>query len=156
MQRRHLVLCAIALLATACSDTLPVDPTADWTAARARWSERGPSHYTYESRSACFCIVNVTFWHRVEVRDGRVIAVTPLETFPFPGSLPLTTWQTIPELFERARPAEQGSFVVERTVEFDPVLGYPRRIAVRCGPQIADCDNTVEARNLVAIGVASQ
>jgi hypothetical protein len=142
-----------ALLIAGCSDDLPLEPAAEWDAARARWAERGPSHYTYESRSACFCLPNVTYWHRVEVRDGQVIAVTPLENFSFPGTAPLSAWQTVPDLLERAQPVRPtaGSFEVTRTVEYDPTFGYPRRIETRCGPNVADCDNTVEARNLVAV-----
>jgi hypothetical protein len=149
MRLRFVGLVAVAALLASCSDSLPTTPTAEWDAARARWAERGPSHYTYETRSICFCIITVTFWHRVEVRDGQVIAVTPIESFPTSGTVPLTTWRTIPQLLERAQPVNGSApFEVQRIVEYDPTLGYPRRIETRCGPMVADCDNTVEARNL--------
>jgi hypothetical protein len=153
LRRARPVLVAVV---AACADVRPLDPVNEWEVARARWAERGPSHYTYESRSTCFCIVNVTFWHRVEVKDGQVIGVTRLQDFPFPDLPTPSAWQTIPVLFDRARPAEASSVVVERIVEYDPALGYPRRIDVRCSRMVADCDNTVETRNLVAVATAGR
>jgi hypothetical protein len=131
-----------------CSGELPLTPDDEWTQARARWDTRGPTNYTFEVRSLCYCIANVNFWHRVEVRGGRVVAVTPVDSVPFPPVMPLTIWPTVPELFERARRTREVTFIERQEVEYDPTVGYPRRISVACGRQIADCDSETTVRNL--------
>ena len=155
MRYPRLLALVTSLLLSGCTDRLPLSPDDEWAEARARWDARGPSHYTFETRSLCFCIVNVTYWHRVEVRDGRVVAVTPVDSVPFPPVGPVTTWPTVPQLFERARRTREVTFIERQEVEYDPALGYPTRINVVCGRQVADCDQETTARNLRAVGAGS-
>lgn len=147
--RRVLPILTLGVAACAEAD-LVVNPETAWTTARTTWERRAPRRYHYEIRTACFCIVQVTQWNRVDVRDGRVIRVTQIEGQLFPGVVPLSAWPTIPELFERARPTS-GGFVRSIDVDYDRDFGYPRRITVRCGPQVADCDSDTEARNLTVL-----
>ncbi|MCU0649127.1 MAG: DUF6174 domain-containing protein [Gemmatimonadaceae bacterium] len=146
---------ALLLLVGACvEDDLILAPESRWAEARAQWDRRGPAHYTFEVRSVCFCLPNVHQWHRVEVRNGAVIAVRQLEGQPFSGSVPLTAWPTIPQLFERARPPLENSVVVELITEFDPAYGYPTRITQRCSRIVADCDSETFTRNLQPVTAA--
>ncbi|MCU0636963.1 MAG: DUF6174 domain-containing protein [Gemmatimonadaceae bacterium] len=138
----------VVFLAGCVEGDLVLSPDNRWAEARAQWERRGPTQYTYEVRSICFCFANVNQWHRVEVRNGAVVAVTQLEGPTFSGSVPLSAWPTVPQLFERARPVVGNSVVVELITEFDPALGYPTRITQRCSREVADCDSETLARNL--------
>ncbi len=61
--------------------------------------------------------VRNAYWHRVEVRDGRVVAVTPVDSVPFPPVGPLTIWPTVPQLFERARRPREVTFLERQARE---------------------------------------
>ncbi len=147
MRSAHLLALVTFLLLSGCTDQLALSPSDEWAEARARRGDSpDPSHYAFETRSACYCIVNVTYCHRVEVRDGSVVAVTPVDGVPFPPVRALLIWRTVPHLFERARRRREVTFIERQDVEYDPTVGYPRRISVVCGRQVADCEQETMVR----------
>ncbi len=96
-------------------------------AARAKWEALRLDSYRYVLRADCTCPEGGTF--EIEVRNGRVESVTPLDDAArassiHPGPLDdafddLETWFT-----DSADLIEEGILAVE--VRMDPDLGYPR------------------------------
>ncbi len=52
------------------------------------------------------------------------------------------------QLFTTIAEADRDDILEDVTATYDAVLGYPRTIALRCTPAVADCGITYELRNL--------
>lgn len=114
--------------------------------ARSRWRGAGISDYSYELRKACFCPVEVVGPFAITVRGGAVASVVYL-----PTGAPVAP---VPE----RHPTVDGLFaVVDATldrnpdrlaIDYDPALGYPRRIEVDTIVRATDDEVTYEAARL--------
>ncbi|MGD8399088.1 MAG: DUF6174 domain-containing protein [Anaerolineae bacterium] len=133
-----LTLLALLPLLTACG----ADPVA---AAEARWLAAGIDAYRLEAREvrSIWCYYDL----EVVVRGGQVVSAL-VTAHPGPAQAcwhygdaeydvprdvdpaQAADW-TMPHLFEMARhlSAEQGKHGIKITVEFDPDIGYPNRLA---------------------------
>jgi hypothetical protein len=117
--------------------------------ARSRWRGAGISDYTYEVRKLCFCPVEVVGPFSITVRGGAVSSVVYLPTGAAVVPMP------------DRHPTVEGLFgVVEATlernpdrlaIEYDPALGYPRRIDVDTIVQAVDDEVTYEAASLARL-----
>jgi hypothetical protein len=52
-------------------------------------------------------------------------------------------------VFDLIEGASQQSVYTEIEVEYDPTLGYPSRLNLRCKANVTDCGATYELQNLV-------
>ena len=150
MRRLMFVTMAVAPLAAAgCGSPLSPSLRFELEKARALWESAAISNYTVESRIRCFCPGHLAVWTELSIRDNRVTDTQPLELLP-PGSFATASgWQTVTDLFDRIEESNQGESVKSVTVQYDPVLGYPQRIAVTCQSNVTDCGVTYEMRSVV-------
>jgi Family of unknown function (DUF6174) len=152
MRRLILVTMALAPLAAAgCGGGGPLAPSqrSELEKAKARWESAGITNYTAESRIRCFCPGQYAVWTKLSIRDNRVIDTQPLEPLP-PGSFAAPSgWLTVTDLFDRIEELIQEDLIKSVTVQYEPVLGYPRQIVVTCQPNVIDCGVTYEMRSVV-------
>ena len=89
-----------------------------------RWEEAAIESYAFRYQLVCFCGGPGVRPVEIEVRDGRVSAVSFPDGNP-PDPFPLDDYPTIPQLFETIEEslAREPFFV---RAEYDAVLGYPR------------------------------
>jgi hypothetical protein len=97
--------------------------------ARGRWTSRGPGNYRYQFQYLCFCPASLVTPVQIEVRAGRVAAVTdPVTGRPATPATGRPT-PTVEELFEIVETALDGG-VDWMDVQYDLVLGYPAVIRI--------------------------
>jgi hypothetical protein len=144
------VMAAIAVLSAAsCSRVAGprIEGTGSEMELRTRWVQWravGPESYSYELRRSCFCTVEAVTPARVEVRDGRVVAVRAIATGQ-PLSQPLSLVPTIDSLFVWAIAEAERDGHVE--VAYDRRDGYPTRLVI--GTLANDAGVAYEVTNLV-------
>jgi hypothetical protein len=150
-------LCAAAF--TACSGSSIAGPgdAQEFARAKARWDARSFQDYRFEIRTFCFCPPEMTQWNRVVVRDGVVESATPVDENPV---YPLSTtvyFRPIDTLFaDLLQAMSQGDIKSPYSkiiVDYDPELGYPRRVEYRSKPTVADAGATIALRNVQAADV---
>lgn len=147
------MLCAV----TACgSGPLGTGDKLALAEAEERWSAAGISDYRVEVRVGCFCIHALPGFTELEVRDGQVVAAQAVDPDPDVEGIPLDLWPTVPAAFETIeRAADNGDVYSSVETEYDPDLGYPRRVNLQCHPNILDCGLSYELRNLEPLDVGS-
>jgi hypothetical protein len=57
----------------------------------------------------------------------------------------------VPEVFQLIESASHQSDYTEVEVEYDPTLGFPRRLDLRCKVDVTDCGAGYELQNLVPL-----
>lgn len=135
-----LLLLGVALQAGGC-DPLAPDAWEDrgdlLERSRARWEDEGILAYRFTSVTSCECIAGFVGPVETEVRDGRIVAVTPLQ-----GDEPVpeeqwAAFHTIEELFDWIEEAiERPAYQFD--VTYDPALGYPTRINLDFDERVID------------------
>ena len=90
--------------------------------ARILWASRNLTTYTYIGTQTCFCTVSQNPV-RVDVVNGTVSSVFDLTTN---AQVSTQGWLTVEELFDLA------DNVQPEVLEFDWVLGFPRRLEHCC------------------------
>ena len=86
------------------------------------------------------------------VENGTVNKAVALEPFD-PGRramAALDAWPTVDKMFDKIGSIKRRELGVEINIEstYDPVLGYPLRVRIRCKPETGDCGTLYEFRNL--------
>ena len=127
------VLVLVAGVAGCASATAP---DRELEAARQRWADRGPADYRVTIARTCECLPEMAGPVLVEVRGGSVsrryvatgeaVAAAQAELFP-----------EVPGLFELVADARDRR-AARMEVIYDPVLGYPTRIAIDYDATAAD------------------
>jgi uncharacterized protein DUF6174 len=108
-------------LVVGCSDsTSPLSLSLN----RVRWENQNLHDYSYVATRLCFC-PGPGGPVMVEVTQGHVSRVVELATG---AETPTIGWYTIDELFDQL----VRNSTPPGTVEFDPRMGYPRRIERCC------------------------
>jgi hypothetical protein len=97
--------------------------------ARQRWEEAALESFTYTLERRCFCI---PLTMEIEVVDGEIVRTAVIE-----GEEGDSLVLSIDELFEVVADA-LDEHPARLSVEYDPVLGYPREIWVDLEENIAD------------------
>lgn len=120
---------AVVLLSAAACNSGSTAPTSQLAAARARWERVGPASYTYTIMRSCECTPEMSGPVSVSVRSGVV------ESRQYTPS-----GASVATQYADAFPAVEGLFALidqairngtkPLTVEYDPTLGYPTRIAL--------------------------
>lgn len=117
------LLCLIlAVSPSACSTSTPYEE--EFASALARWHRTGLTKYRFKSTQSCFCTVDYTAAMTVTVRSGLVVSVVDRATG---ASRPLEFRQPIDSVFAMVR-QELIARPSRLEVEYDPALGYPRRL----------------------------
>jgi hypothetical protein len=119
--------------------------------ARAHWVQAALAGYEVEARLSCFCEAALPVFTRLVVHAGEVVAAAALEPAPAPATIPLDAWPTVPQVFELIESAARQSVYIGIDAQFDPELGYPRHVELRCKPDLVDCGATYELRNLMPV-----
>lgn len=100
--------------------------------AHARWQAQALQSYSYHFQRRCFCPPEIIREADVTVSHGQVVGATNVvygDPFWTPPEQPdLSGLHTIEQFFDMIVVAQQESGVV--AVSYDPVMGFPRRIAV--------------------------
>lgn len=126
MLRRIRSILMLSLVLAACdTPTEPATPVpGEPSVQRQLWERQGIDDYRYVFGRTCFCEALPPV--RVDVRDGRVVAVREADTG---RAVPRERWDQVPtvdRVFDWIAEAEARG---ERTaVEFHPELGYPMRV----------------------------
>ena len=91
----------------------------------AQWQARGIRSYAFNLERSCFCSVEAITPVRIDVRDGRVVAVRALVDG---RQMTVQGVPTVDSLFRWAiREADQNGHV---EVTYDPLLSYPVRLVI--------------------------
>lgn len=145
---RRLLAGFLAALAAACSSLLSPTELHELAAAESRWARRPFQDYRFEVVRSCFCDPLATQWARVEVRNGAVSRVVIVESGADVPADRYSWFPTIESVFGSIRSAARDEWVADIRIEFDPVLGFPRRFATYAKPEIADGSGSTEIRNV--------
>lgn len=134
---RHLApFSAIAVfMLSACGGTTA--PGWELRAAEARWSQRGLASYDITVSRGCECLPDATRPAVVSVRDGIVTSRTYVSDGTPVGLAYAELYPTVEGLFRKIEDARRQN-PAALDVEYDPVLGYPTRIAIDYNRQTAD------------------
>jgi hypothetical protein len=142
----------LAFLLGCQDDPFGPDDWRDLSDAEARWQATRPTDYAFELRLSCFCGNALPVFTLLEVRGDSLVAATPIAPPPGLPVVPLAQWPTVPDLFAQLRAtataANDDDVIVDVTADYDPVYGYPIRIAVQCRSDVTDCGSLIEARGL--------
>ena len=147
--RRCGVMAAGLGLLLGCSDAFDSGEERELEQARARWNEAGLLDYQVEVRLGCFCQEALPVFSRLTVHGGQVVAAEPLTPTPGAEDIPLDAWPTVEGVFERLETASHRSEYAEIEAEYDPALGYPIRVELRCKEDLLDCGSHYELQNLI-------
>ena len=136
-----MILLAAVLLLTSCDVLgLTVGATerrSELERQRAKWAKRHVTSYRLTYRRECFCGVEFTAPTAIEVRAGDIATATYTDRGdPIPDyvQVSLPTVEALFAIIDRAIDVEAD--MIE--VAYDPLLGYPRRIAVDYRFNLAD------------------
>ena len=104
---------------------------------RARWHGQGLQSYSYVMSKACECIPYFEAPSRVSVEGSVVIGVQRIGDGEMVAEELWSWWDTVEGLFDFVAHAieEQAAFL---EVEYDPVRGFPTRIAVGLWEHLVD------------------
>jgi hypothetical protein len=138
-----------------CSDAFDSGEERELAQAESRWDGAGLLDYQVEARLGCFCQAALPVFTRLEVRAGQVVVAEPLAPSPVSDDIPLEAWPTVPDVFDLIEGASRQSVYTEIEVEYDPTLGYPSRLNLRCKANVTDCGATYELQNLVPLAGGS-
>jgi Family of unknown function (DUF6174) len=153
-RRSWAVIAALSLLAS-CSDPFGSGEERELERAQARWSEAGGQDYEVDVRLGCFCQAARSVFTRLTVQAGQVVAAEPLTPTPGAEDIPLNAWPTVPEVFGLIESASRQSHYTEIEAQYDPTLGYPIRLELRCEENVTDCGTLYELENLTLVAGGS-
>ena len=117
--------------------------------AQALWSDKGIVNYQVTVQQTCFCPADLRQPMRVTVVDGKLVDIKGLEQ-PIQNKDQLDANRlTIIGLFEFIEQSEQRE-VHKLNVDYDPRLGFPRRIDYDGHEMIADDEYQYELSDFQA------
>jgi hypothetical protein len=139
-------LVALPLALLACESPTGPDQRGELETARALWQAHGGGWYTMQLSRECFCVLSGR-QIEISVENGSVVwaqyadSKSPVENAWF------AYLQTVPDLFDLIDDAITRK-AASLTVSYDPVYGYPTRIAVDYSATVADDEETYTASDL--------
>jgi hypothetical protein len=148
------VLAALGVMVS-CSDAFDSGEERELEQAQARWNGAGLQEYQVEVRLGCFCQAALPDISLLTVQAGQVVAVDPLVPTPGAEDIPLDAWPTVPDVFELIESASNQSDYTEVEAQYDPTLGYPTRLELRCETDVLDCGALYELQNLTPVAGGS-
>jgi hypothetical protein len=150
ISRSHLAGALLTTLGTlACSDAFSSSEEKQLEEAKARWESAGAVDYEADVRVSCFfCPATLPVFTRLVILGGQVVSANPLTPSPGSENIPLDAWPTVPDLFDLIESASHDSDYDEIDAEYDPTLGYPTKVTLRCKDDVLDCGAIYEVQNL--------
>ncbi len=144
-----LLLPAILLLGalTACDDDSTAPKEDEHSKAKRLWREAGYNAYEFSQWRDCFCILGGQEVS-LGVLGDSIIAGTLVDQGRALTQDERLWYRTVDQLFafiEQVRAASPASLVIE----YDSLLGYPRRISVDYSTQLADDEITYRSAKLI-------
>jgi hypothetical protein len=126
-------LLVIALLG-ACTGSPTQDALDD---ARAAWDDEGQASYRFTWRQGCECIPEATRPIRIEVENDQIVAATYVDGGqPVPSNVRMYLL-TVDGIFDEIQSAiDEDAHRI--TVDYDPVAGFPRTVAIDYDKLTAD------------------
>jgi hypothetical protein len=107
--------------------------------SRERWQQQGITTYEMKQDNLCSCPKEVRGPALITVRDGVVVSRVLIEDeLPVPPSAE-ASFGTVDDLFSRIEQALDQDFDLVMA-DYDPQLGYPRRIFLDPDDDAADDD----------------
>ena len=119
----------------ACSNSTA--PERAQRAAENLWAQRGPASYDITVSRGCECLPDATRPAVVSVRDGIVTSRTYVSDGATVGLTYAESYPTVDGLFKKIDDARRQN-PATLNVDYDPVLGFPTRIAIDYNLQMAD------------------
>lgn len=119
-------LLVLALVVSACgTDVFSPSEENARAEAEAKWLARPFSNYVVEMRLDCICPEPTLAWNRVQVVNGAITLVTPVDgTTPVDSELyPL--WPTVEDLFRKLKGPHPDRNVIDIRAQYEATLGYP-------------------------------
>ena len=120
---------AVVLLSGAACNSGSTAPASQLASARARWARVGPASYTYTIARSCECTAEMSGPVIVSVRNGVVESRQYTQTGASVTSEYANAFPTVEGLFALVDEAIRNG-TKPLTVQYDPTLGYPTRIAL--------------------------
>jgi hypothetical protein len=148
ISRSHLAALLAALGTLGCSDAFSASEEKELAQAKARWESAGAVDYRVDVRLNCFCQGALPVFTRVVIQGGQVVSAEPLTPTPGSETIPLSEWPTVPKLFDIIESASHDSDYDEIEAAYDPTLGYPTKVTLRCKDGVLDCGAIYELQNL--------
>jgi len=125
----------LATMSSSCS--LPNPITGEIQQRKQRWIAQNIVDYRYILENSCFCIPEVTQPVKIEVRDGKRVAIAAVKDGRSVNEEYFTHYDTIPKLFDLIQ-TEQDKKPSKIFVSYDLKLGFPVSIFVDRSENIAD------------------
>jgi hypothetical protein len=149
VRRTPILSVAYAAVLAAClaGCTSVTGPVREMETAQRRWGDHGPADYQVTVTRACECLPAMTGPVRVTVRAGLVTARQYVTTGEAVATEVTELFPSVPELFELVADAHRRG-AADVNVTYDPVLGYPVRIAVDYDATMADDEVVYSVRDL--------
>lgn len=117
---------------------------------RARWLANGPSSYEFRYRRLCFCPVDAVREVALTVRDDEVRGAVYIDDGSPVPQADLEDYPTVDGLFAIIQSAiDSGADSI--TVEYDPDLGFPARIALDFAAGASDDEITHTAADVEGV-----
>ena len=141
---------AAMILFGACSDgTGPAD---DLLVNRGKWLAHAVPSYTVEVSRYCFCYVNWMQPVRLTVVDNVIVSAVAVSSGDTLSATDLAAsgYRTVDDLFQVVLDALAGH-AASVHVTYDPVLGYPREIAIDYIDEAVDDEQTFQAANVTIL-----
>lgn len=94
---------------------------------RDRWEQLGIRDYDFEYRKSCFCPVELTNLHGIEVRAGVVVRVVNRLTGQVVSTGPTNLWPTIDSLF--AQTERNFGYGYKLKITYDGAYHFPAYVS---------------------------
>ena len=122
-------LLTLGLLSGAACNSGSTPPVDDLTEARARWARVGPAAYSYTIQRSCECLAEGIGPVLVTVRNGIVESRQYTQSGAPVSPQYNDTFPAVEGLFDIIDGAMRNG-TKPLTVQYDPALGFPTRIAL--------------------------
>lgn len=142
MRRVRVLLLGFGLVA--CSGNLELQKQ------QSLWNQQGIAHYRYTVQTSCFCGPDLTQPLRVEVKNGKAVALTNAETGLAVSDSRFEPINTIDKLYALIRAAIVKP-VASIKVEYDASLGIPTSIVIDNIANAADDEVSYSVRDFEVV-----
>jgi len=143
---KNFLLIVLALALGACSGS----QRTQYQRSLAKWQDAGIEHYSFSLSILCFCPFSENMPLAIEVRDHAVVSMHFPDGRAVPESDPgwehFARYATIDRVFSELK-LELDGRSDEVVADYDPVYGYPTRIALDVIKNAIDDELTLEVSN---------
>lgn len=139
-------IAGILLVLSSCGMLETRDDLKELEENRDKWSAFKMSHYSFESRRACFCAPELNEWTTVEVLNDTIVSIVKVETGEPPEFLDSTQFDTMEEIFEWLENLIRDAD--EYSIEYDSEFGNPSSVQYDYYEDAVDDEGAMYTRNV--------